>query len=389
MATKVTSLSEMQRAYRDLDVLNGLLESARAQYNLVSPTASCGALPEGCAIALTTVVVDADLRRGDVYKVRGDESVAGAGDRLGLTKTALDRIGAAAGVSWDGALSRRTDDASDPHYCAYKAVGSYLHFDGRECQIQGEKAMDLRDGSPQLLTIRQRAEGKRKNPDAEIRELRQHILEHAETKARLRAIRALGIRTSYTREELAKAFVIARLMWSGETSDPELRRAFAILHAQTMLGGRRALYGVRERRLVAALDPPPRLAAVVESDDDDTAAKATPVSQVVPVATAVAPATPSAPAPPAPRPLETPAAPAPAPAAPPSRWTIPAGREKGVAIDKASEGQLAYWAGRLENDLREGRSFNVERDEARSRAMRGELQRRQRGPVRSTTDEKF
>jgi hypothetical protein len=393
----------MQRAYRDLDVLNELLEDARAKFNLVSPAASCGALPEGCSIALTAVIIDADVRRGDVYKVRGDESQASAGDRLGLTKTALDRIAAGAGVSWDGQLSRRTDDASDPHYGAYKAVGSYLHFDGRECQIQGEKAMDLRDGSPQLLTIRQRAASRQKNPDSEIRELRQHILEHAETKARLRAIRALGIRTSYTREELAKAFVIARLMWSGETSDPELRRAFALLHAQTMLAGRRALYGAPERRLFAAPEPPPRVGVGIDADDDDTTmaapaseiTAAAPASSAAPVAPAPMPTAPRAaePAPPPPRAPAPSAAPVDAgardKAAPSGTWTIPAGREKGVPLHRASASQLSYWALRIEEDVREGRSFNVSRDEARALAMRAELQRRSSGSPKTNDAEKF
>jgi hypothetical protein len=394
MTARVTSLSEMQRAYRDLDVLNELLEDARAKFNLVSPAASCGALPEGCSIALTAVIIDSDLRRGDVYKVRGDEDQVSAGDRLGLTKTALDRIAAGAGISWDGQLSRRTDDASDPHYCAYKAVGSYLHFDGRECQIQGEKAMDLRDGSPQLLTIRQRAASRQKNPDSEIRELRQHILEHAETKARLRAIRALGIRTSYTREEIAKPFVIARLMWSGETKDAELRRAFALLHAQTMLSGRRALYGAPDRRLFALPEPPPRIAPDVDQEDAEEAAPAkTAVSEIAPAAPVAA-----EPAARAPEPAPVPcAAPAASPSSDDSRgkpaaggvWTIPAGREKGVPLHRASARQLTYWAGRLETDVREGRSFNVSRDEARALAMRAELQRRSAGTPKTNDGDKF
>lgn len=54
--------------------------------------------------------------------------------------------------------------------------------------------MDLRDGSPQIEALYARAQGGRKDPTNQIREMRLHIMAHAESKARLRAIRSIGVR---------------------------------------------------------------------------------------------------------------------------------------------------------------------------------------------------
>src|SRR6185295_13684583 len=120
--------------------------------------------------------------------------------------------------------------------------------------IVGEKEMDLREGSAQVQALWDRYKAKKaaferkgwktpNEPTGQIREMRLHILGHAETKAQLRAIRSLGIKTSYTVEELRKPFVVARLMWTGQTDDPQLRGIFAEKIADSMLSGRRALFG--------------------------------------------------------------------------------------------------------------------------------------------------
>jgi hypothetical protein len=78
----------------------------------------------------------------------------------------------------------------------------------------------------------------------------------AETKSRLRAVRSLEVRTSYSPEELRKPFVVARCMWTGQTDDDELRRTFAIMQAERFMGARAALYGGGPSR--HALPPAPR-----------------------------------------------------------------------------------------------------------------------------------
>jgi hypothetical protein len=225
-------------------------EALRAQAqvaHLVTPSTACGSLPEGCEVAISVVHVESDVDGGEVYPL-----MAG---KLGLAKVALDKIGAAAGVTWDATLSGRLDNGRDPRYCHFRAVGYVRNFDGSIRTISGEKEMDLRDGSPQVEALEERvrekaARSKRegKTPSAQdaskqIREMRLHILGHAETKAKLRAIRSLGIKSSYASEELAKPFAVARLMWTGRSADPELRRAFALKQADAMIGATSMLYG--------------------------------------------------------------------------------------------------------------------------------------------------
>jgi hypothetical protein len=250
-ATRITGTS------RDTVEVTRRLQMAAKTFHLVSPAPACPRLPEGCSIALSAVLIDAKV---DCYPVPGG---------LALTKSALEKIGAAAGISWDAHQSGRTDDGSDPHYCAWRAVGVMRQFDGTEIQVMASKEMDLRDGSAQVEAIRaNKKEGK--DPSNQIRELRAHIMAHAESKAKLRAIRSLGLRAAYKAEDLQKPFVVARLVWTGETDDPELRRAFALRQADSMLGGARALYGdipVAPRVRPAITPEPPPPVGTVKDDE--------------------------------------------------------------------------------------------------------------------------
>jgi len=245
------------------DVTERLREAAKVAH-VVTPSMSCDVLPEGCSVVLSVVYVDV---AAETYPIPGG--------KRGLSKVALDRISAAAGISWDATQSHRVDDGRDPRYCCFSAVGSYRQFDGKEIQIADQREMDLRDGSDQVAEIRAKAKD-----DAtavqQLRDMRRHILSHAITKARLRAIRTLGIRTSYTERELEKPFVVAQLMFTGHSDDPEIRLMFASKRADAMLGGGRALYGVppvpaalpAARRYVSA----PPVGSTRYDDDDEVEA---------------------------------------------------------------------------------------------------------------------
>src|SRR5690606_2546348 len=59
------------------------------------------------------------------------------------------------------------------------------------------------------------------------------------------AIASMGVKRSYAPAELQKPFAVARLVWTGQTDDPELRREFARMHAERMMDCAAALYGRR------------------------------------------------------------------------------------------------------------------------------------------------
>lgn len=341
---------EMIGTYTAASEINGRFRRALEAAHLVSPSTSVGSLPEGCEIAISQIFADVENETYDV------------GGKRALSKVVLERIAAALGLSWDGIASGRLDDASDHHYCHWRAVGTYRAFDGQRQAIVAEKEMDLRDGSAQIDALWQRYEAKRRtdprvrSPENQIREMRLHIAAHAETKARLRAVRSLGIRTAYKREELSRPFIVARIMFTGRTDDPELRRTFSEMTASSFLGARQALYGPQPAASAARaapaprLPPPPPVGTVPVSVDDYGADPAPPIDAV--------------------------SSPADAGGARAAAFTIPGGRAKGTPISDAEATDLEYWAKRLGADLDAGSSRFPDRDRRLHAAILSELSKR-------------
>lgn len=219
-------------SYRQGMEANKALHQAAEVAHLVSPATAVGELPAGTVLALSQVVVGVE-----------EETYPLPAGKRGLGKVALDKLAAAAGISWDALASGRLDDGSDPHYCHFRAVGSYRSFDGSRLSLSGEVEIDLRVGSPQVEEMITKAAGKERGvADKQILEARKFILRHAESKARNRAVRCLGLRTSYTPAELQKPFVVAKVMFTGHSEDPEIKREFARATATAFLSGTSALY---------------------------------------------------------------------------------------------------------------------------------------------------
>lgn len=359
--------------------LTNRLTFAAQHFHLVAPQTAVGVIPEGCSVALSAVVIDV---AHETYPIPGSSN-------RGLGKVALDRIAAGAGVSWDPRQSGRLDDGSDPHYCHYRAVGTVREFDGTVRTLVSEKEVDVREGSPQVDAIVERCISKLKREnsrlsDAEaqkrgrqagenqIREIRLHILGHAETKARLRAIRTLGIRTAYEPAELQKPFVVAKIVWSGRTDDPYLRREFALNQQRAMLGASEALYGGSPQQAAngpatsapparPGVSPPPPVGTVDDSWDEE--------SGVVDAAV-VDDASPAS---------------SPKSSASHSRRSanghvIPGGKAKGTPLAEAEDRDLTYWHKRIGEELEAGTSKFPERDEDLFEALDDELRRRRGEP---------
>lgn len=257
-------------AIREAAAATTALVKARELGHLISPAPAVGNLPEGCAINVSAVVVDIE---------RETYAMSGTVER-GLSKVALDKIASALGVDWDPQLSQRLDDGSHPHYCHFQAVGRVRNFDGSWRTIQAHKELDLRDNSALIEDILAREARKQEEATPqkpyrgdggrkEIAGKRLHILSLCETEARLRAVRSMGLRTGYTREELAKPFVIAQVSFDGYSEDPEARAQFREGIMANFLGGSRALYGKPPVKELQQHAPPPPLSAYGEAEDDD------------------------------------------------------------------------------------------------------------------------
>jgi hypothetical protein len=207
-----------------------VVEQASSNYHVIGAM-SFGEIPVGHSVVMNVLRANPDSKAGDVYDV-------GMG-KFGLTGNFLNALADAAGVSVVGSNLL----AYEANYCVVETTVARMGLDGTVRRVSRRKVMDLREGSGQLRAMRDAAKAKSKDSATQVREQRLRIAEHADSKAALRAIRAiLSVRT-YTPEELKKPFAVFKLQFTGRTNDPQLKQVFAIGLMQASLGAMGALYG--------------------------------------------------------------------------------------------------------------------------------------------------
>ncbi len=246
------SIDAVLGTFSDPAQITTKMQQAMQMAHLITPQTVVGALPPGFGIALSVVWVDVD---NETYGIPSKDA-----DKRGLDKIALAKIAAAAGVDWDPELSRRMDNHSHPHYCHWKAVAYVKNFDGSVRTEPGNVEIDLRDGSEEAA----------KASEKELPIQRKFIMRNAESKAMNRAIRRLGVQTSYTREQLrSKPFVVCRLMYTGQSDDPEIRKMLAEKAFDNHHRSRTALYGAPTARALPqhTAHAPPPVGSVAPDDD--------------------------------------------------------------------------------------------------------------------------
>ncbi len=281
------SVTKLANAIRELE----------QRHIVVSPGGAMGgSLPVLHSAGVSFVFIDPER---DTYRLPGRSDV-------GLAKSALDRIAAAAGVRWDPHLCGRTDDGHDPHLVEYQAFGTVRQLDGTERPIHAQKRIDLRaeratpedtwgSDAQEIARVARMAGAKNggaaRDPWPQILQQRSHIMSLAESKAKNRAIRSLGVRTGYTTADLAKGFAVVRLQFTGRHEDPEVERAVAMMVAEKALGSSAALYGTqRQTRGLQPSGPVPRLAAA--PDDEDPSSPPFQATSAAPPSSPAAPAQP-------------------------------------------------------------------------------------------------
>lgn len=256
----------MTRAEQPQQIVVGTFSNAEAasralieagqQYHLVTPATIVGRLPEGCDVVVSLVQVDP--YSSEVYAITGDRKNPKPDDTVGLDRVSLAKIAAAAGVTW--VSSRRTDDGSHPHYCSWEAIARFPNFDMTSADYPGNVDIDTReDGDirgPAAQEIRNKQHGKPGNGDSQLLELRKFLVRHCESKAMNKAIGNKGVRRSYKRSELQKPFAVARLIFTGQSDDPEARRDFRQMIGQRFLGASHQLYGAPTHVAPPALQAP-------------------------------------------------------------------------------------------------------------------------------------
>jgi hypothetical protein len=259
--------------YHDVDVINARLREAYNECNLIAPATRVGSMPPGYGVAFSVVYVNPSV---DEYG-SGPDVHSVDGGKLSLHKHVFDRIATALGVTWVPRESHRTDDRSDPYYCAYKAVGVYRSFDMQWLGVQDDYDIDLNDASVRVEEALENARnGKRGTPEdriarahKSIRQMRKFILQRAATGARTRALACVGLKRSYTRAELEVPFVVAKLHFDGHSDDPAIRMMFAQEIARQALPSLNALYGGSPASAIAALPALPEDTDPPDDDDSD------------------------------------------------------------------------------------------------------------------------
>jgi hypothetical protein len=252
-------------------------------------------------------------------------------------------------VQWDPSQCGRTDDRKNPLFCAWKAVGFVTDFSNKRRAIIGEVEMDLRDGSPMVEGILAKSRDAAKAQE-QLRDMRKWITRHTETRAYLRAVRTLGIRTSYSSQELERPFLCAQLQWTGKSKNPALQAEFAMMGARAHFAASASLYGnAPQSSEPEPLKSAPALpsSSFVDSHvvDDEDGMRRTPVPSA-PQTQASAPA----------QTRQTPAASRPAPSRSSGggrkgRDEIAFGKAKGVKLRDADEGELNWYAGALRKSI--------------------------------------
>jgi hypothetical protein len=202
-------------------------------------------LAEGFAVSMAVVTLEPDV---DQYG-NGAETYRGSfmkADQRAPNKVGLRKLSNALGIEWLPQNCGRVDDGRRPHVCRFAVTGVYRTFDGAVQNLTGTAEIDFSDGSEQIggwtpaawaeLMTKNKAAlsaGSKKDEldwsvggwsEQRVRAARQKVVERAETAAKNRAIRDIGLRHVYTLAELRKPFVCFRMTYVPDMSDPEIKR---------------------------------------------------------------------------------------------------------------------------------------------------------------------
>lgn len=232
-------LGRYDRVERLQDALDQLSQDA----HLVLPAGGM-AIPDGHSVVVSAVWISTD----ETYPVS-----RGRNARVALSKSALNKIGAAAGLSWLD--SRRTDDGADPHYCAWTVTAQVTDPDGTSRRIPGSVEIDLRDGAEEAQALL--SQGKTPSTGAALlAQTRRFIARHAESKAMNRAIRAaLAMKTTFEPGEFDRPFVAAKVIFTGAFDDPEVRRMAQMAAIAKHNGAVAALFGGSPAPMALPIEP--------------------------------------------------------------------------------------------------------------------------------------
>ncbi len=175
-----------------------------AKYNVLTPTIAVEQISPIHQIKVQQVSIDPDTAGGDVFHM-------GEG-KYYLSAAARRRLAAVAGIQQNYRESGFIADT--PTRITYQAIGAIQDASGQWRILTATKTLDLEQ-------IR-KAKG---YTEERVKNIWQYRYERAETGAWSRLYTAaLGLKTTYSRDELAKPFIVPRVVLSPDWTDPEVKR---------------------------------------------------------------------------------------------------------------------------------------------------------------------
>jgi len=217
-------------SFTTTEAANMALRDAAEAGHLLAPGTAMAALLPGCALLVTAFRADV---KHETHPDDDDPRL------LVPNKLLLDKIANALGVSWRP--GQRTDAQRDPYVRSYVAEGKLRDFDSSERGVQGSAGIDLSPNSSLVRKLRERNQ----TAGFDVERRREYIDSHCDTSARLKAIRTLGIKGSYTARDLERPFFCARLVFTAQTDDP-IAKPILVQHVvDSFKSSGDAMYGKR------------------------------------------------------------------------------------------------------------------------------------------------
>jgi hypothetical protein len=218
--------------------------------NLLMPSTRIEGLSEFHRPVIETVTLSSVPDDGDVY--RADDEEDEKKQKFRLSKQALMKLSNCAGIIWSTEHTKRVDDGKNRDYVCYQAVGGLKKSDGTPIYFKAQYDMDFEILEEELRILYEKktkgkwAEKKAAEQRAEYVEFcvrrdmlqkRKHKLKLAEAGAMNRVVREiLGLKNAYTKAELAKPFVMMRIVFRPDYSDKDVKAAMLTAHIQAMTG---------------------------------------------------------------------------------------------------------------------------------------------------------
>jgi len=224
----------------------------KEQWNILTPAVSMEGLSEFHKPVVEVVRLSPLKEQGDVYPASNSDD---GGGKVRLSGKGIEKLSMAACVMWNLDYSKRTDDRSDDDYVSWQAVGGIRKPDGTVVWMKAEYDLDIRVLEDEMVEQARSRHAKavkggkdwaKKQPvddyvkycvTRDLPQKRKHRLKLAETGARNRVIRALlGLKNEYTVAEVQKPFVLARIVFQPDYTDPTVKTAMLAAFIQSTTG---------------------------------------------------------------------------------------------------------------------------------------------------------